>query len=402
MIRDRPLIYLALAQIVTWSGLYYLFPALLIAWEQDLGWSKRDLTAAITIAIFASALAAPYSGKFIDAGKGPLLMTGSTVFGGICLYLLSYVSSLTEFYLIWGLIGVCLSGCLYEPCFALVTRSRGQRAKQGIILITLIAGFASTISFPVAHSLVQTYDWSTAIRIFAAAVILIGSPLMWLGASSIENTREISAENSGSVEKPDKGDGLVKKAGVMKNPVFWMLGAGFALAAVLHGVTLHHLLPMLNERGVHPDVAVTIISFIGPMQIAGRLAMVASANHVTNHGIATSCFMVLSGSVILLMVAGQTLPLLIGFIILFGGGYGMVSIIRPVIAREIMGEKNFGAKSGALALLYLIGAGSAPYIGSLIWDMGGYKLVLEILVVLGLLGFGLYFSAHKVSSSRAK
>ena len=100
------------------------------------------------------------------------------------------------------------------------------------------------------------------------------------------------------------------------------------------------------------------------------------------HGIAISCFLIMGCSILLLMGASATPLLLVGFVILFGGGYGIVSIIRPVIARDILGEQNFGAKSGALALLYLAGSASAPYLGSLIWGIGGYSLVMPCLIVI--------------------
>jgi MFS family permease len=140
----------------------------------------------------------------------------------------------------------------------------------------------------------------------------------------------------------------------------------------MHGITLHHLLPILDERNIHPEVAVIAISFIGPMQVAGRLAMMAAERHVSNHGIAITCFVLMGISVILLIGADATPALLIAFVIFFGGAWGMVSIVRPVIARELLGERQFGAKSGALALVFLAGSGSAPFIGSLVWSWGGY------------------------------
>ena len=120
---------------------------MLLRWEQDLGWSKADLTAAIALAVMISAISSPYACKIIDQGYAPRLMAVSAVIGGIGLLLLSTITALWQFYAIWCAIGLSMSGCLYEPCFALITRTRGKDAKRAIILITLVAGFASTISF---------------------------------------------------------------------------------------------------------------------------------------------------------------------------------------------------------------------------------------------------------------
>ncbi len=389
MIKDRAIIFLAVGQTLVWAGLFYLFPALLLRWEQSLGWSKADLTAAITLAIFVSAFVAPLAGRLIDTGKGALMMAGSTLLGGFCLIALSFVTELREFYLVWGLIGVMMAGCLYVPCFALITHARGVNAKQAIILVTLVAGFASTISFPGAHALSEAFGWNVAVQVFATILIFIATPLMWLGARTVER--------SGIAAELQQTEEVVHRHAYLKRPTFWFLALGFAFLALVQGVTIHQLLPILNDRGIHADAEIIAASFIGPMQVAGRLAMMAAERYITIHEITTSCFIVVGIAILLLFGTASTPTLLVGFVILFGAGHGIVSIVRPVIARNILGGNNFGAKFGAMALCYLVGSASAPFVGSLIWGVGGYDLVLPVLVVLAFVGLVLYLVAHRLS-----
>jgi len=390
VIKDRAILYLAIGQTLVWAGFYYLFPALLLRWEQTLSWSKTDLTAAITLAIFVSAIMAPVAGRFIDAGKGAIMMASSSLLGGLCLIWLSLVSSLIEFYLIWALLGMIMAGCLYEPCFALITRSKGEQAKQSIILVTLVAGFASTLCYPSVYALSEAFGWKVAVQIFAVVLILIATPLMWLGAQSVEQAGK-TIDTSSQNKEPEQRTFL-------KRPAFWFLALGFTLLAVVHGVTIHHMFPILADRGVNADTAVMAASFIGPMQVAGRLAMMAAERHVSFNKITASCFIFVSVAILLLIVTTKTPTLLVGFVILFGSAHGVVSIVRPVIAREILGGNNFGAKFGAMALLYLVGSASAPYLGSLIWGSGGYDLVLLVLIGLALMGMGFYILAHRLST----
>lgn len=384
--KDHPILLLAIAQTLVWACIYYSFPALLLYWEASLGWSRADLTGAVTLAIFVSAFCSPLYGRLIDTGRGALMMTGASLLGGLCMLALSLVAELWQFYLLWALLGMCMSGALYEPCFALITRARGADAKRSIVFVTLVAGFAGTVSFPVAHSLAQAFGWRTAVLCFGLTAICVVAPLMWFGASAVEK-----AGAQRHLENPQLAGAERSFLGA---PVFWLLAMGFALIAVVQGVTLHHLLPILDERAMHPDVAVMAISFIGPMQVAGRLTMIVAERRVSIHGIAITCFAFIGLAILLLINAGLSPALLIGFVVLFGGAYGVVSIIRPVIARNLLGERQFGAKSGALALVYLVGAASAPFLGALVWARGGYALVLPGLIVLSLLGLLLYLLAH--------
>ena len=387
--KDRPILLLAIAQTLIWACIYYSFPALLLHWEAELGWSRAELTGAITLAVFVSAFCSPLYGRLIDAGKGAQMMTAAAALGGCCMLLLTQVEHRWQFYLIWALIGVCMSGALYEPCFALITRARGERARRSITFVTLVAGFAGTVSFPVAHGLAVEFGWRGAVLFFGLVAILVVSPIMWFGASAVER--------GGAHRHIDSPQLAIARRAFLSSPVFWCLALGFGFIAVTHGITLHHLLPILDERRIHPEVAVLAISFIGPMQVAGRLAMMAAERHVSSHGIALACFVLIGASILLLIAAGATPLMLVGFVILFGGAYGVVSIIRPVIARDLLGEHYFGAKSGALALIYLAGSASAPYLGSLGWSWGGYRLVLPGLILLAGIGLGLYLLAQRLA-----
>ena len=389
--RDRPILLLAIAEMLIWACIYYSFPALLLHWERSLGWSRADLTGAITLAVFVSAFCSPLYGRLIDAGKGAQMMTTAAVIGGGCMMLLSLIDQLWQFYLLWAVIGMCMAGSLYEPCFALITRARGARAKRSIIFVTLVAGFAGTVSFPVAHSLVLALGWRSTVLFFGAVAILVVAPLMWLGANAIEQ--------AGAHRHIENAQLSVAERSFLRSPVFWCLALGFGLAAMLQGITLHHLLPILSERKIHPDVAIIAISFIGPMQVAGRLVMIAAERRVSIHGIAIACFVLMAASIVFLIIAGVTPALLIAFVILFGGSYGVVSIIRPVIARNLLGERQFGAKSGALALVYLVGSASAPFLGAVLWGWGGYALVLPGLILLAVFGLLLYLAAQKQATA---
>ena len=389
MFKDRPVVLLAIGQTLAWAGIYYVFPALLLRWEQALGWSKSDLTAAISLAVLISAIVSPYAGKIIDSGRGPLLMSGSCLCGGVGLMLLSLVTALWEFYAIWVVLGLAMAGCLYEPCFALVTRSKGKNAKHSIIFITLAAGFASTISFPVVHTLTEAFGWRSTVVLFGAVIILVVAPMLWRGAHELEKSRgkHIAAPSAHSE----------RHINFLKLPVFWFLAFGFAFAALAHGATLHHLLPILDDRGLASEMAVLAASFIGPMQVAGRLAMMASEKYVSLHSVTIVAFGTIGTSLVMLLFSGSSPVFLSAFVILFGGAYGTVSILRPVIARDMLGEHNFGAKSGALAFLYLVGSASSPYLGSILWNLGGYNTMLGILMACTITACILYVIAHRLA-----
>ena len=127
---------LASGQTLVWAALYYSFAALLPAWTADLGRSPAALALGLTLALLVSAALAPVAGRLIDEGRGPILLTGGALMGAALMAALSLADSLTAFLALWTLIGAAQAGCLYEPCFAFVTRRLGPEARPAITRIT--------------------------------------------------------------------------------------------------------------------------------------------------------------------------------------------------------------------------------------------------------------------------
>lgn len=392
-------LFLALGQTIVWAGMYYLFPALLLRWEEAEGWSKTTLTAAFAGALVMSGLFAPLAGRIIDKGRGAELMAGASLLGAVMLSLLPMTGSIWVFAGLWLVIGIVLACTLYEPCFAIITRTRGAEARRAITMVTLVAGFAGTVSFPINHAVAEAWGWQAAVLTFAGLVAFVGAPLLWLGGRFMEkeyrrHARDIDAQHAGH----HTADKFRTLGHVVRQPVFVALAAAFSLLWLNHSLVLNHLLPILEDREIHKDVAVFAASMIGPMQVAGRLAMMAVEKHVSAFTITSAGFFGVVAASACLFLSDYSPTLLVPFVILHGSCYGIMSIMRPVSTREILGSRNFGAISGALALPVQVIAALAPFLGSVLWQIGGYDLALLVVLFCGLAG--LFAFRASVSLSR--
>ena len=370
---------LAIAETIVWAGMFYVFPALLPAWEQDLGWSKTELAGAFTAAVVISAVLAPVNGRLIDRGYGRHAFAGGAVLGAVMLVLLSQVTGPWQFYAVWIGIGVAMSSTLYEACFAMLIHSMGPGARRAIILVTLVAGFAGTVSFPSAHILTGLIGWRGTVVVFAGAILLIAVPLIWRAC----RLAEAQAETHALAASPSVRHAL----SVVRSPTFWLLAIALAAFAMDHGMMIFHILPILADRGVPSDSAVLAASMIGPMQVAGRLAMMAAERHVSTRLISLGCLAAVAISALSLLGASAVPGLIVVFVIFQGAGAGVESIIKPVVTAELLGRRNFGVVSGMLAVAVVGGFALGPTVGALVWQAGGYDLV--ILTALAIIAVGL-------------
>lgn len=375
---------LAFSQILTWAAIFYLFPALMPRWEADLGWSKTEISGAFTAALIVSGIAAPFAGRLIDHGHGRLVLTASPALAAVLLVLLSRVDSIASFYLVWIAMGLAMAGGLYEACFAFVTHLFGAAAKRPITTITLIAGLAGTVSFPTAHALSEIWGWRGAVLAFAGLAAFLSAPLAYVASGRRPDVPETEMP---AVSSPGKSSGL---GNILKRPEFWLLGLSFSMIALAHGIVITHLLPLLAERDVHKETAVLAASMIGPMQVAGRLAMMSIERHVSLSFVVvlSFAFMLAAGSA---LYAVAFIPALLAvFVVMHGSGYGVTSITRPVVTAEFLGRTGFGAISGALAMGFMGMTAAAPTFAAVVWSFGGYDLVIVAAicaVIVGLCAF---------------
>ena len=381
----------AIAETIIWAAIYYSFPALLLTWEQDLGWSKMELTGAFTAALIVNALCAPMVGRLIDRGYGRFVFMGSMLLGVALLCVLSIVTQIWQFYAVWIAIGAAMAGCMYEPCFAIMTRSFQKDAKRAITLVTLVAGLAGTVSFPSAHALVEMMGWRMTVLVFAAVLLSTTGPLVWIGCRAADRMAE------GRAFVPSEKTQHALR--ILKTFAFWALALSFAMLALHHGMMINHILPIFDERGIAKEPAVLAISMIGRMQVAGRLVMMAAERYVSTMVSSACCFIAVFGASTALLGTSVMPSLIAIFVLLQGAGNGVVSIVRPVLIATLLSRRNFGAVSGMAATAFMAGTAFGPTFGSLIWEIGGYDLVINLAIAMPLVGLILLLAAARYPSS---
>ncbi|MCF4174727.1 MFS transporter [Vibrio sp. McD22-P3] len=387
---------LAIGQTLLYACLYYLFPATLLEWEAVHHWKRTDVTLAFTLAIGISALCAPFAGRFLDRDKGPELMAGCIALGAGQLWLLTYADSIYMFYLLWFGIGIAMSGCLYETVFAFLVKFRGKQAKSDITLITLVAGFASTLCFPSIHYLLENHDLTIALKIASLLLTLLVVPFFF--ASRQIQQQCCKDETEQQVEQAPYHDQLQ----ALSNPNFWLLAVSFSLLGLAHSVIISHLLPLLEERSLSADNTILIASLIGPMQVIGRIVSIFADRKLNLASITLYCF---AGSCIALATlyfAGSSMWILVIFVLFQGSSYGVIRIMKPLVTKQFMGEANFGTISGLMALPYLMFSALAPYLGSLIWEINDYDGVLVTMVVTSVIAFGCFGVLKKREDRKMK
>ena len=216
---------LALGQTLVYAGSYYAFPALLPDLETATGWSKATLALGPTLAFLIMASLTVFTGRLVDRGLGGEMLVWGPVLAALGVLGLGLAPSPAAWLLSWALIGVAQAGCLYETCFAFLTRRLGPGARAAITRVTLVAGFAGTLAFPLGHWVGGRFGGQGGMLVFAAVTLLALPCNLW-------SVRSLRRRERAGHAPPSAPPGVLAQA--LRRPQFWGIAACFGQIGRAH------------------------------------------------------------------------------------------------------------------------------------------------------------------------
>ena len=167
------ILLLGIAQILVWGGSFFILAVLADPVVRETGWSRQWVYGGLSLGVLVSGLLAPACGRLIarQGGRTLLSLSGLGVAAG--LVLMASAQQLPVFLLAWVVMGIGMAAGLYDALFATLGTCYGTQARSAISGITLVSGFCTAITWPVAAFLVSHLGWRGACLAYAAYNILL-------------------------------------------------------------------------------------------------------------------------------------------------------------------------------------------------------------------------------------
>lgn len=405
--RWRTVTALGSAQTLSWASSYYMPGVLATPMALDLGVPVPTVHLAFSVALIVSALVGPAAGRAIDQHGGRPVLLGTNGLFALALAALALAQGPVGLFAAWVLIGLAMGSGLYEAAFASLVRLYGQDSRNAITGITLIAGFASTVGWPLSAWMETQWGWRGACLGWAALHLLLGLPLTLTvpragrqGPAHAQSAPSTLACAVSSV--PEFGPSPVPAANPNANPgtvtvpakppeppagdlrTAVLLAVVFALVWFISTAMATHLPALLQAGGASLAAAVAVGALVGPAQVAGRLLEFGLLRRMHPLLSARLAGLAHPAGVLVLMVLGG--PAAAAFAVLHGAGNGIMTIAKGTLPLVLFGPTGYGARQGWMMMPARVSQALAPVLFGLALQRWGVN-ALWLSAALGLLAF---------------
>jgi hypothetical protein len=299
----------------------------------------------------------------------------------------------------WLLLGVAMGAGLYDSAFATLVRLYGSGSRGAITGITLVAGFASTVGWPLSAWMEAQFGWRGACLGWAALHLLLGLPLN----AALPSVRQAPAPTSTDPPAAAPAAAPPSRHGPSHPPGRPRLTAGllafvFASGWFVATSMATHLPSLLQGIGLSAAAAAGMGALIGPAQVGARMlefAVLQRWHPLLSARLACIAHPAAAG---LLAVFG--VPFAAGFTLMHGAGQGILTIAKGTLPLAFFGPDGYGARLGWITMPARLSQAFAPFaFGLALAEWGSGALVLTS--ALGLLGFAaLWWLPHAAAPAR--
>lgn len=362
--RTGTVLALGTAQTLAWGSTYYL-PAILAApMAREFGVPADWIFGAFSASLLISALVGPAVGHRIDRFGGRDVLSVSSLVFATGLALMAISTSLTILIAGWLVLGLGMGMGLYEAAFSTLTSIYRENARSAITGITLLAGFASTICWPISAYLDAEIGWRATCYAWAAAHLAIGLPL----------NRFLLPRGTAQESPPPHSQSDAKgEAGLFNRPMA-LMAVSFAITWFVSTAMAAHLPALLEMSGASRTMAITAAALVGPAQVAARILEFTLLQRI--HPLLSARMASVTHTIGAVAFLAVGTPAAYFFALLHGAGNGVMTIAKGTLPLVIFGSAGYGRRQGFLTAPSRVTQAIAPFaFAVLVERYGEYALV---------------------------
>ncbi len=365
---------LGITTTIGYGTLYYSITIMSEELSREFSWSKSFIFGILSLGILLGGLIAPSVGKLLDRHGAREIMSIGSLLCALGLFALSFIETKFDYILAILFLETVSVLVLYEAAFVAFSQLAGVKARLPIIQITLMAGFASTIFWPLITYLLTFMNFREVYQSLALFHIFLALPIHYF-------VLKPSLKVKNKDFKEESFNDCICLEGKHKKRSLILLAIAFSLIAIPITAMQTQFLSLLKGFGFEATTAVILGTIIGPSQVIARVLDIVfskKATPMTTAVVSTSIMML---GLVALLFSGYSFYIALVFVILYGAGQGLSDIVRGTLPLYLFGKNGYGKTTGNLNLFRLIVTAMVPFGFAYILENFGAKISVIFLVI---------------------
>lgn len=364
--------WMGLSQIIGYGTIFYSYAVIAPGYATEFDVAPALPFTVISIALLISGLASPLLGRQIDRHGAPRIMVLGSFAVGLVYTLAALAHNFATLAALMIVLQVIAVAVLYGASFPTLAQFGGAGARRAITQLTLIAGFASTLFWPLSGWLVGVAGWRGTFLVFALLHLAVALPIHLLIARGAPDRAEREPATAVGTE------GVV----VPRRFAFWMVAISFGITGILSTALVVHLVPILEMSELGENTYV-VSMLVGPAMVLvrfGEALFWANLNPLITTALAALCFPLS----IWLLLSG--LPSLVAgclFALFYGFGHGLNVIVGGTLPLHLFGRTGYAEMLGKLNATRVVLSAGAPAAFSAALALVGFGATMTLGAVIG-------------------
>ena len=354
-------------------GLHSSFGVFYVTLLDTFGWSRGATAGVFSLVLTVDAILSPVVGYLLDRfGTKRIVCGGCLILAG-GLLLSGSIHSLWQFYIFFGLVsavGITFTGMV--PHVFLVSEWFTSNRASAIGFVYAGTGVGILLLAPLSEWLLSTWGWARAFESFAAIVLILLLPLVWIFYQHGPYGEKLRSKRD---TKATGNQWTAKLA--LRSLQFWLLFFARICAASGTTVIVTHQVAHVADVGYSKFIAASIFGLAGITSSFGRVVFGFIADLLSKQAAYTlNILMTLVGvgALMILRDPSQTWLLYV-YVIFFGIGFGSRAVIFSALTADIFSGKGFGSILGYSTVAVGVGGALGSWLGGAFYDWTGSYLL---------------------------
>jgi MFS family permease len=363
------------------AGARFSFGIMFKPMMTQLGWDRASISLVFFSNMIFFALTLGIAGKLYDRWGPKWVIVISTLFLSVGYGSISFIDTLWEFHLYYGILAAIGMGGASVPLIAALI-SKWFKNHRGLVISLALSGncIGQFVLVPIFSDLVLKFGWRKSCLIIASCIFLVNTILALfvikgepgnLDPDNPGHQKPIGNQitNEPVISSPGTpGDLNLKEA--MRTAPFWLYLIAMFVCGSGDFLVTAHLVPMVTDFNISQSIAAGMLAWFGLLSMGGIL-IAGPVSDRTGNKMPIALSFALRLMLFILILSHQNLYTFYIFAVMFGFTFLITAPLTTTLIGRLYGFSHIGLISGFITMIHHMGGGLWAYIGGWSFDKTG-------------------------------